>query len=82
MVGRGACPPATRPAGASLLALPYLVLTKLLASRTIDIGDVTCMLGRASDAELADVRAVIARLAPELTADLESLIALGRLEQS
>jgi hypothetical protein len=40
------------------------------------------MLGRASDAELADVRAVIARLAPELTADLESLIAIGRLEQS
>jgi len=68
--------------GLPVLALPYLALMKLLASRTIDIGDVARMLGLASDAELADVRAVIARLAPELAADLESLIALGRLEQS
>lgn len=38
------------------------------------------MLGLASDEELAQVRAVVARYAPAESDDLESLIYLGQLE--
>lgn len=45
-----------------------------------DIGDLTTMLGLASDEELAQMRAVVARYAPAESDDLESLIYLGQLE--
>lgn len=67
-------------AGFPVLGLPYLVLAKLAASRALDIGDLSRMLGQASDEELAEVRAVAARYAPAEMEDLESLIYLGRLE--
>jgi hypothetical protein len=38
------------------------------------------MLGLASEEELARVRAVVARYAPDEADDVESLIYLGRLE--
>jgi hypothetical protein len=65
-----------------IIPLPYLVLMKLRASRTIDIGDVTRMLGLADEAALARVRAVVAEYAPEDSEDLDALTELGKLEWS
>jgi hypothetical protein len=67
--------------GLPILPLPYLTLMKLLASRFVDTADLTRMLGHQDDATLVDVRAVIAAHGrPEDVADLEQIIALGRLE--
>ncbi len=55
-------------------------MAKLIASRTIDIADVSRMLGAASDADLAEVRAAVAENLPGAGDDLEQLIVLGRLE--
>ncbi|NIO72668.1 MAG: hypothetical protein GTN71_27525 [Anaerolineae bacterium] len=74
--------PRQDPAGFPVLDLPYLVLTKLVASRLQDVADLSRMLGLASDEELASVRAVVARYAPTEMDDLESLIYLGRFETS
>jgi len=63
-----------------VLDLPYLVLMKMESSRGRDFGDLTTMLGLASDEELARVRAAVARYAPAEVGDLESLIYLGRFE--
>jgi len=68
------------PAGYPVLDLPYLVLMKMASSRTRDFGDLGTMLGLASEEELARVRAVVARYAPEEAEDLESLIYLGQVE--
>jgi hypothetical protein len=68
------------PAGYPVLALPYLVLMKMASSRVQDTADTTRMLGLASEEELARVRAVVARYAPEEIEDLESLIYLGQVE--
>ncbi len=66
--------------GFPILTLPYLTLMKLLASRVQDLADVSRMLGLASDADLDRVRSTVREHAPDLVDDLESLIALGRLE--
>ena len=66
--------------GYPVLDLPYLVLTKLAASRVQDTADLSRMLGLASEEDLVRVRAVVARYAPEEADDLESLIYLGRVE--
>ena len=68
------------PAGYPVLDLPYLVITKLAASHLQDIGDLSRMLGLATDANLDRVRQAVAHYAPDDVADLESLIYLGRLE--
>lgn len=68
------------PAGYPVLGLPYLVLMKLAASRGRDVGDLTTMLGLASDEALAAVRAAVSRYASDAHEDLESLIYLGQLE--
>ena len=72
--------PRQDPAGFPVLDLPYLVLMKMESARGRDFGDLTTMLGLASDEELASVRAVVARYAPTEMDDLESLIYLGRFE--
>jgi len=72
--------PQQDPAGYPVLALPYLVLTKMASSRIQDTADVSRMLGLASEEELARVREAVARYAPEETDDLESLIYLGQVE--
>ncbi|MBZ8180148.1 hypothetical protein G3T18_08565 [Oscillatoria salina IIICB1] len=64
-----------------IIALPYLVLMKLQASRVQDIADVSRMLGGASEETLAQVREVINTYLPEAGEDLESLIILGKLER-
>jgi len=68
------------PAGLPILDLPYLVIMKLAASRLHDVGDLSRMLGLASDKELERVRAAVARYAPDTADDLTSLIYLGKLE--
>jgi len=68
------------PAGFPVLDLPYLVIMKIAASRGRDFGDLTTMLGLASDEELERVRAAVARHAPDAADDLESLIYLGKVE--
>ncbi len=50
------------------------------SSRIHDFGDLSIMLGLASEEDLAQVRAAAARYAPEETKDLESLIYLGQVE--
>ena len=73
--------PAKDPAGYPVIALPYLVVLKMNAQRTRDMGDLGTMLGWASDAELDEVRAVVAKYMPEDSEDLESLIFIGKKEQ-
>lgn len=72
--------PRQDPAGYPVLDLPYLVLMKAIASRTHDLGDLSRMLGLASEEELARVRQIVARYEPNLVDDIESLIYLGQLE--
>jgi hypothetical protein len=66
--------------GLPVLPLPYFVLMKLRSGRTLDIGDVTRMLGLASDADLKAIREVIHRYEPEALEDVASMIVLGRME--
>ena len=72
--------PALGPDGLPVIALPYLVLLKMRASRGIDIGDLTRMLGAADEADLERTRRVIHSHLNDAEEDLESLIQLGRLE--
>ena len=72
--------PNRAPTGEPVIALPYLVLMKLAASRAQDVADLSRMLGLANDETLQQVRHVVGRYRPDDEADVESLIALGRLE--
>ena len=72
--------PASAPNGLPVIALPYLVLMKMQASRGIDMGDLTRVLGAADDATLAETRRVIQCNLADGVEDLEGLIYLGRLE--
>jgi hypothetical protein len=73
--------PSEDPAGYPVLGMPYLVLMKLTAQRAQDWADASRILGWASDANLDEVRKVVAKYSPEDGEDLESLIFLGRKEQ-
>ncbi len=53
---------------------------KLQSGRTLDIADVTRMLGLASDADLDAVRDVVRQFDPDALDDVESMIVLGRME--
>lgn len=66
--------------GEPIIALPYLVLLKLAASRPQDLADLSRMLGGADAATLDAVRSIVARFHEADRDDLESLITLGRLE--
>ncbi|MEA2664068.1 MAG: hypothetical protein QOI11_1012 [Candidatus Eremiobacteraeota bacterium] len=66
--------------GLPIVGLPYLVALKLDASRGVDQGDLTRMLGFASEPDLAQVRAVIRELLPADLEDLEQYIEIGRFE--
>lgn len=67
-------------AGYPTIALPYLVLMKLMANRGRDVGDMSSMLGLATETERDEVRHVIAKYSPEDLEDLESLVFLGKKE--
>ena len=73
--------PSKDPAGYPVIALPYLIILKMNAQRTRDMGDLGTMLGWASDAALDEVRSVVAKYSPEDSEDLESLIFIGKQEQ-
>ncbi len=66
--------------GLPIVDLPYLVALKLDASRGVDQGDLTRMLGFASEPDLARVRAVVGELLPADLEDLEQYIEIGRFE--
>ena len=53
---------------------------KLQASRGIDMGDLTRMLGGADKTALELVRKTVKTYLPDAVEDLESLIVLGKLE--
>jgi len=53
---------------------------KLQSGRTLDIGDLTRMLGLANEADLNAVREVVRQYDPNALDDVESMIVLGRLE--
>jgi hypothetical protein len=63
-----------------VMAMPYLVLMKLLAGRMQDLADITRMLGAANDQTLNEVRQTIQKYQPEALEDIESMIVLGKLE--
>lgn len=66
--------------GLAIIGLPYLIAMKLDASRSIDQGDLSRMLGFAEDRDLEAVRSVIGQLLPTRSEDLDSYIEIGRLE--
>jgi len=68
------------PDGLPIIALPYLVLMKLSASRTQDLADISRMLGSCEELERNKVRDIVHLHLPSASEDLESLIYLGRLE--
>lgn len=68
------------PDGLPIIALPYLILMKLSASRTQDLADISRMLGLAEERQLVNIRQVIKTYLPTAEEDLESLIMLGKLE--
>ena len=72
--------PTIDPSGLPVIALPYLIMMKLQASRVQDLADMTRMLGAEDNGTLEDVRKVVRRYAPDALEDIESMIALGRME--
>ena len=72
--------PNTAPDNLPIIGLPYLIVMKLQASRGIDMGDLTRMLGGADRRALDLIRKTIKTYLPDAVEDLESLIVLGKLE--
>ena len=72
--------PNIAPDNLPIIGLPYLILMKLQASRGIDMGDLTRMLGGADKTALELVRKTVKTYLPDAVEDLESLIVLGKLE--
>jgi hypothetical protein len=68
-------------AGYPVISLPFLVILKMAANRGRDVGDLTTMLGWASEETLEKVRKVVGRYSPEDSGDLESLIFIGQKER-
>jgi hypothetical protein len=68
------------PQGLPVLDLPYLILMKVEAGRAQDLADAARMLGAASEVRREETREPFRRWLPEALEDVESLIALGRLE--
>ena len=72
--------PNRSPTGLSVIALPYLVLMKIQASRAQDLADLVRMLALADEPTREQVRDVVRRFQPTVLEDIESMIALGELE--
>lgn len=67
--------------GLPILPLAAQVWLKLKAGRSVDAGDLSRLLGLASDSQVAEVRVFLAeRLGRRDLEDFESLVTLGRLE--
>ena len=72
--------PRRSPTDLPVIDLPFLSLMKLESSRAQDIADLSRMLGAADGPTVDRVRAAVLAYRPDDAEDLESLIALGRLE--
>ncbi|MEM8506154.1 MAG: hypothetical protein AAF716_23765 [Cyanobacteria bacterium P01_D01_bin.1] len=68
------------PDGLRVIALPYLILLKLLARRNRDILDIEEMLQYCDEQKIADIRAVVANVMPILSEDLEQHIAIAQMD--
>lgn len=79
-VGVAIANPNIAPDNLPIIRLPYLIIMKLQASRGIDMGDLTRMLGGADETALELVRKTVKTYLPDAVEDLESLIVLGKLE--
>ena len=66
--------------GLPVLPLRFLVLMKFQAGRVQGFADVTRMLGQTDEESLMAIRSLFAKIVPGDRKDLESLIALGKLE--
>ena len=66
--------------GLPILPFPYLALMKFQSGRTLDLGDITRMLGQGNTSQLNATRALFAKYHPQDIEDLESLIVLGQME--
>jgi hypothetical protein len=66
--------------GRRIVSLAYLVLMKLDASRGVDQGDLTRMLGLAEEPDIEAMRAAVAHYMPADSDDLEQYIQFGRYE--
>ena len=72
--------PGCDPAGLPVLGRPYLILMKLQAGRTRDLGDVQNLLGHTPPDERASMRQLVLRFSPDLVEDYDSLCTLADLE--
>ncbi|PSM48427.1 hypothetical protein C7Y66_14480 [Chroococcidiopsis sp. CCALA 051] len=68
------------PNGLPVISLPYLVITKLQASRSQDLADISRMLGGAESEVLQQVRNAVKTYASDAVEDLEALIEAGKME--
>ena len=66
--------------GLPILPFSYLVLMKFQSGRTLDLGDITRMLGQGNTSQLNATRVLFAKYHPQDIEDLESLIVLGQME--
>jgi len=66
--------------GRPFIDLPFLVAMKLESGRLQDLADISRMLGFADEGQLTRTRALVSRLRPQDSVDLESMIQLGKLE--
>jgi hypothetical protein len=79
-LGEALAQPRLDPIGYPVIDLPYLVLMKMESNRSLDMGDLSRMLGLASEQDLDRVRQAVRQYSPQDLEDLESLIYLGKLE--
>ncbi|MBE9061234.1 hypothetical protein [cf. Phormidesmis sp. LEGE 11477] len=70
----------TTPDGLRVIALPYLILLKLLARRNRDILDIEEMLQYCDQQKVADIRSVVARSMPTFLEYLEQHIVLAQMD--
>jgi hypothetical protein len=68
------------PDGLRVIALPYLILLKLLARRNRDVLDIEEMLQYCDEQKIAEIRFVIAEIMPALSEDLEQHIAIAQMD--
>lgn len=66
--------------GLPIISLPYLVLSKIIASRYLDLGDISRMLGGANEEELQQTKEIIGLYLNGAVEDVEDLAWLGKLE--
>ncbi|GAB4118526.1 MAG: hypothetical protein Fur005_20240 [Roseiflexaceae bacterium] len=67
-------------AGYPVIPRSYLVLMKLESGRSIDMGDLSRLIGSANQTERQDMRAIVGRYRPEFVEDYDALVALADLE--